>query len=122
MLDASSSSSSSEAEIGVGLYDPEEIQLSMFSASSGPEEPIEAQDSSSSVIVEGVPEIVDDSFFLSEAGLEALDVAEKILKEGYDGDESSAPSESSSVADFDGASDVNSLVQDSADLDSSASG
>eukprot|EP00057_Strongylocentrotus_purpuratus_P026607 XP_011681081.1 PREDICTED: FK506-binding protein 5 [Strongylocentrotus purpuratus] len=102
IFDSSSSVGSSEDEAAV--YEPQELDLPIFSASSASKETFDEDSQSSDIEIEA------DDFFVSEAGLEALAEAEGILKEGYAEEEDAESSES--LPDFDDTSDLTSLLQD----------
>lgn len=102
IFDSSSSVGSSEGEAAV--YEPQELELPIFSASSASKETFDEDSQSSDIEIEA------DDFFVSEAGLEALAEAEGILKEGYAEEEDAESSES--LPDFDDTSDLTSLLQD----------
>lgn len=102
IFDSSSSVGSSEGEAAV--YEPQELELPIFSVSSASKETFDEDSQSSDIEIEA------DDFFVSEAGLEALAEAEGILKEGYAEEEDAESSES--LPDFDDTSDLTSLLQD----------
>ncbi|XP_054771678.2 uncharacterized protein LOC129279602 [Lytechinus pictus] len=110
----SSNSATGSSGGEAGVYPPQELDLPLFSESSNAEETpdLESQNSDD--------EVQADDFFVSEAGLEALDEAERILNEGYAEDDSAESSES--LPDFDDTSDLTSLLQDNDESEFSEAG
>ncbi|XP_071512141.1 uncharacterized protein [Diadema antillarum] len=115
------SSDVSSSEVETGGFDPEDI-VSLLASQSSSSEPVESVDDivggqSQSSADEGEEGVDEDSFLLSEAGLEALDEAEKILQEGL-----GEGGESDSMPDFDDTSDLTSFLRQGDDSEASEGG